>query len=356
MFSLEATYIDAFCSLLVECVPFRLFPAALNADHNENSFLVSDNSDSFKSSPTVQDLQLHSVAIDLLQVFLQRSDLEADVIGRVRHAFLSRLLWCIEFSHQTLQNKLLHALHATFQAKVVQERRSSGRFNHTTSHGASQSIDEKSGFQDGDKALLAHVLVRGISSQVDGASVHHWVDFLFLSVTHLRQSLEDFVFPLIITVVQRLRAVLDQVKDAFDVTRKGKGVSSGANDTDFVALAGLLEKLMLYAIEESRHDSVDPSSPGLEKPSTSGEPSGGFLNYMSGVLGTSDAPVVVDNEIKVRAERYTSFFVIELNSTRPSQPLLWWFTSTMSFKRLGKPTRHQTFFESPLRMKPHPKV
>lgn len=237
------------------------------------------------------DLQLQSISIDLLQIFLQRSDLEQELIYRIRHAFLTRLLSCIQYNHQTLQNKLLHALHATFTAKSAHRRRSSRlSVSETQRHEGAEATNDQ---------LLVHVLVQGMTTQIDSASVHHWVDFLFLSVAQFHQPLDVLVYPLIQTVILRLRSVIERVKDSFDSVRKGKLVASGANDTDFVALAGLLERLMTYAIDESQQDSGDHLSPRSEKPPGSNEASTGFLTYMSGVLGSSETPAMQDVETVV---------------------------------------------------------
>lgn len=274
--------------------------------------------------PKADDLQLHSLAMDLLQIVLQRTELDVLLRNRIRNAFLVRLLSSIQRSQPLLQNKLLHALHATFTAKVVATKIDA---RPSSNH---QSLQDPDDFEDVNGQLLRHVLLQAISTQKDGAVIHQWVDFLFLSVSYFQASLDTLVFPLVIATVHRLQSLVNELQECFDPRRKGKNIATGANDLDFAAFVGLLERLMVFALEDRKHEHMPSSSPKPEKPSSS-ETGTGFLTYMSGVLGSPDPLALKPSDELVRvshwplnhiADEHTSFSRVHQSSSISTTPLL----------------------------------
>lgn len=266
--------------------PF-LHPKKHAGADNYCSYLTSNTTDEAFDFPSTLDLQLQSVSIDLLQIILQRSDISSSLLARVRYAFLARLLCCVKYEHHALENKLLHALHSTYQAKISPARRRNA--SSSTEQDSATGENVKEAPEAETNILLSHVLVLAFSTETDSAALHHWVDFLFLSVVQIHRPMEELVYPLMNTVAHRLHGLTDEVQEAFDARRKGKGVASTVNDLDFVALAGLLERLVTYALADESTHVVEPSSTTSDKSTAAAEPSGGFLTYMTGVLGSSEA-------------------------------------------------------------------
>lgn len=230
----------------------------------------------------------------------------------MRYAFLTRLLCCVKYEHHALENKLLHALHSTFQAKTTPARRR----NASSSAGQEQASSEKDHetLEANNNTLLSHVLILAFSTEVDSAALHHWVDFVFLSVVQIHRPMEELVFPLMITVAHRVRSLTNEVQEVFDARRKGKGVASNLNDLDFVALAGLLERLVTYALADESTHAVESSSTTSEKSTAGTEPSGGFLTYMTGVLSSSEAQKPNAPDVQVS---YSIFLVgVDRSDTR----------------------------------------
>ena len=108
----------------------------------------------------------------------------------------------------------------------------------------------------------------GITKQRNGAIVHHWVDFLLMTLPHLRTSLSALLFPLIDRIGLRLRTFVDEMEMAYDPTRKGKGKavsshSADVSDADFAVLLNALERLFAIAVDEAKTANTQEDHDGI---------------------------------------------------------------------------------------------
>lgn len=258
----SSTYLDAICLIMLQ-------------------FLSSDPTPEMDSVMSRYNLHLHVAAVDVLQVIVQRGDLDQTLLNKIQVTLLSRLLLCIEKENLDLQNKLLHALHATFQSLSTYQRK-----RLKTSRTSSEIKSEKQEPASPHEALLLAVLTEGISKSKDSATIHYWVDFLFMSVAQLKDTNAAVLMPLIGCLTDRINGYIDEIEQSYDTSAKGKKAASNTTDSDYVALVGALERLTLIVLEESRNaHSPDPSSSGGDHGASE---SGGFLGYVTGVLGSSE--------------------------------------------------------------------
>jgi hypothetical protein len=232
---------------------------------------------------------VHSTVADLLQVILSRSDLELPVLKHIETALLSRLLLCVHRGSVDLQNKLLHVLHSAISAVSSLQKKTSRKGQADT---ASQKTngDRRSTEQEHNNSLLTRVLVDGISTQRSSAVIHHWIDFLLMTIPTFRQSLHFVIDPLVDCLASKLFAFIDEIRITYDPYRKGKAVAtaSDATDADYVVLMNAYERLLLAAIDSNRTNDEGEETQSAEK-SAGGESNTGFLGYVTNVLGTSDS-------------------------------------------------------------------
>lgn len=152
--------------------------------------------------------------------------------------------------------------------------------------------------------MFVRVVSDAISLQSNSAVLHHWIDFLLITIPQFRLSLFTVIFPLIDCLVTRIRALVQDFKLAYSSSTLGV-FSAEATDAEYTVLMNALERLLLMAISESLSAAFEEESKGSDKVMDSpsvGTPGGlGLLGYMSGVLGTTDSesPAVLD-ESKVR--------------------------------------------------------
>lgn len=248
--------------------------------------LSSDPAPHLDSVMNRYNLHIQVAATDVLQVIVQRGDLDQPLLNKIQVTLLSRLLFCVEKVQLDLQNKLLHALHATFQGlSTYQRKRSKG------SRTSTEIKQEKQEPGSPHETLLLAVLTQGISKSKDSATVHYWVDFLFMSVAQLKDTNATVLMPLVACLTDRVTGYIDEIEQSYDPTAKGKKPASNTTETDFVALVGALERLTLLVMEEARSaNSPDPGSAAGEHSTESG----GFLGYVTGVLGSSEGIKTAD--------------------------------------------------------------
>lgn len=243
---------------------------------------------------------IHAATADLLQNLVSRGDIDLQSLQAIENALVTRLFLCIHREQYDLQNKFLHVLHSAIAAINSAQKRKDRRStvgeksagSASTPAPIRTSLDRNLGAHD---PLLVVLMCDGITKQRNGAIVHHWVDFLLMTLPHLRTSLSGLLFPLIDRIAARLRTFVDEMEMAFDPTRKGKGravasLSADVSDADFAVLLNALERLFAIAVEEAKTaNAQEDDSLGTERPTTAdGHSGGGFLGYISTALGTAD--------------------------------------------------------------------
>lgn len=274
----DANYLDALTNVLVKT--------------------LKSQSDSVAGSVTgsaeaASDQRIHAISSDLLQSLLSRGELDISSLQDIRDALITRIFICIHSGRLDLQNKLLHVLHATVAALAVSRKRRDRRstigevFSATPKPSLDIPIDNK-------VPTMLELLRDGLTEQkiADSALLHHWVDFLLMTLPHLRTALNTLLLPLIERLSARVETFIDGMEIVYDAEKKGKGRrhSSDVNEADFAILLNALERLFVVALEEARASNTQEDETTLqERPQTADSHTGGFLGYISTALGTADA-------------------------------------------------------------------
>lgn len=272
-----------------------------------HSFLRAEPSPELVTSLGPLNYHIHSVVAELLQVIISRGEAEIAGLQAIESALTSRLFLCIHRSELDLQNKLLHVLHSVVHAVSGSNRRH--HKSPSLSADPSKPREVSNNAQPPDlthDAMFVRVVSDAISTQENNAVIHHWIDFLLMTIPQFRQALHPVIFPLIDCLVDRLRLLMQDFKQTYSNTDQlSSRPPSSATDAEYTVLVNALERLLLIAVAESMAAVVDEEPKAAERvaPDASSSGAGGLLGYMSGVLGNAEmeAPEISE-ETKVRRD------------------------------------------------------
>lgn len=311
------TYLDGLVILLLRCVSLPFLPLLLSlvTEGLSHRFLRADPDDSLSRSLTPLNAHIHSVVAELLQVLISRGEAELAGLGAVEAALTSCLFVSIHRGELDLQNKLLHVLHSVIFA-ISSFSRNQQQPAQSTPVTNGQDLAQQT--KDAQPPDLTHdeFFVRLLSdavSQDNNAIIHHWIDFLLMTIPSFRHQLTTIVLPLIDSLVLRLQTLIDDFSTSYS-SLSLPSTSSSITDAEYTALTNALERLILIAVSEAGPMGGDDEvKNGTERPasetSAGGGGAGGLLGYMTGVLSHPEAESTeVPEEIKVRLSPPSLFF------------------------------------------------
>ncbi|GAA6042706.1 hypothetical protein JCM8097_003757 [Rhodosporidiobolus ruineniae] len=258
-------------------------------------FLRADPAPSLAPCDGPLNSHIHSVVAELLQVLISRGEAELAELASVETALVVRLFLSIHRQELDLQNKLLHVLHSVTFALSTAPRRHAPTLSTATSPDASTS---SSALIQPPDLTREEMFVRVLSdavSQNNNAVVHHWIDFLLMTVPQFRHQLHSVILPLIDRLVLRLDTLVKDLQASY-TNLASPTASSSTTDAEYTALANALERLLLIAIAEAQAASADDElksptdrSASESAASTSSGGAGGLLGYVTGVLSQPEA-------------------------------------------------------------------
>lgn len=241
---------------------------------------------------------IHSVVAELLQVIISRGEADIDGLQSIESALTSRLYLCIHRSELDLQNKLLHVLHSVVHAVSGTQRR-----GHRKTSSAAPPTEAGAKRRDANDAqppnlthdvMFVRVVSDAVSTQHNNAVIHHWIDFLLMTIPQFRQSLRTVIFPLIDCLVDRLRSLVQDVRQTY-LFRDEVYPTCEATDAEYTVLMNALERLLLMAVSEAQVAADDDELKSTDRTANEsissgggGVGGGGLLGYMTGVLGSSE--------------------------------------------------------------------
>lgn len=239
--------------------------------------------------------RIHAVTGDLLQIVISRGELPTSELQAIENALVNRLAVCIHRQELDLQNKLLHVLHAVIAAlAVVPERRRSASV--TSKDGAVAATAS-------EKEAFVRVVADGITRQGNSAVVHHWIDFLLMTVPHFRRSLTDLIEPLVDRLTSRAQDLVFQLRLSYAPATPRAALGSGVTDADFAVVINALERLLIVAVDEgAANPEAEDEAKLIKSPASDGAGFLGGIGGVFGVLGSSDLPASQPAEQKVRAD------------------------------------------------------
>ncbi|KAA1127179.1 hypothetical protein PGTUg99_029413 [Puccinia graminis f. sp. tritici] len=248
-------------------------------------FINSDPHPKLTLAMTSHNQQIHATTADLLQMLVSRGDIPPADLGLIEETLSFRLLLLIRNRDYNLQNKLLHALHATISVVTP-----TPQSRHSISPDATTSKDKPESENPTVNQLFTILVGDGITTQANTAIVHHWIDFLLMTVPQIRRSLDEVVKPLIDRLVHRLRLLVLELEKTYQMNVE-HNLESDFTDSDFSVFVNALERLMVVSIEgEGGSAGTTEASVGKstnERPLPS-ESAGGLFAGVFNVLGSSE--------------------------------------------------------------------
>lgn len=268
-------------------------------------FLRSEPAPELAQSMGVINQHIHSVVAELLQVIISRGESDLAGLQSIESALSSRLYLSIHRSELDLQNKLLHVLHSVIHAIAAIKRNEKVSVDLGKNELKARDLDNLA--QPASithDAMFVKIVADAVSKQQNSAVVHHWIDFLLMTIPQIRHTLVAIVLPLIDCLIGRLRTIVQELNVTY--TFKKSGISSEATDAEFTVIMNALERLLLIAVAEARAVATDiePRSPDQrmlnEIVATPTGGGGGLLGYMTGVLASAEIePTEISEEEKV---------------------------------------------------------
>lgn len=298
-----STYLDGMITLLLRYVPeaalVRIaWPVAANLSWAGCRFLCASPPSGSSDRHSCPGAHPHGLAAEILQVLLSRGESEISNLDTVEAALLSRLYTSVQLEQIDLQNKMLHVLHTAVHAtRQPSAHPRSGRdhsgeaVDRVTSSG--QSVAGPEVFLPPDLPLGAffeRTVARALG-QDDVAVVHHWLDFLLMTVPNSRYEAPEVLGAILDNLIAHLRKCVGDLEHMFGPVPTS-GVTSAVSDAEFAALVNALERLLLLALAQKSKTSRDTLSTGTDsKPATDNLGTSGpsaLFGYVTGVLGHVD--------------------------------------------------------------------
>lgn len=194
-----------------------------------------------ESAPNEQlTLRVQSGSLELLQLLVARGDLPPKSQAMVKNALVEKLSAATHQKHLTLQNTMLHLLHAAISQGADKRARghrvSSSTFSLPPDRPNSLDM-AASKFEEG----MLRMIVTGVSAPGNRPILQHWVDFVLMTIPHLEhdprqlRALND-------CFCEQLRMTMLKLRTTFAITTAGD-VPATITEAEPIMLIGVIERL-----------------------------------------------------------------------------------------------------------------
>ena len=246
--------------------------------------------------------EIHSVVIDLLQSIISRGDLDQATVGTLESAVTFKLFALVHSQRLELQNKLLHLLHSVISSSATNAERQRSKSPNSSLR---NSVDPDSTVEDGlngplaasasTNSLFVQLLIDGISTPSNRPLLHHWLDFVLLTVPQFPHVLTPAIFPLNACTCKQVRKALSDLSSVLSSSKAPSQVMSCVDDAEFVMLLNALERLILLGLDELDSSMAEETNP-LDKSSAD---TSGLLSMVSNVFLTDSPNVATEAPMTV---------------------------------------------------------
>ena len=253
--------------------------------------MQSEPKERFSVSMHHANIEMHAVVIDLLQSLVSRGDLDYLTIQTLESTVISKLFVLVHTQRLELQNKLLHILHSVVSASAASRSKQLGKGPEVTQQRSSELVAE-SGPNTAHlepmatamaNPLLIQVLVDGIAVASNRPLLHHWLDFVLMTIPQFPNILTSAISSLNACICRQIRSALLDISTVLSLTGDPKKeLISYVDDSELVMLLNALERLILLSLDEYDASVTDEISP-TEKPTSDGA---GLLSIVSNVFLT----------------------------------------------------------------------
>ena len=234
------------------------------------------------------NVEIHSLVVDILQSLASRGDLDQTSAETVESVVTLKLFALVHSGRLELQNRLLHLLHSIISllhASSDKHRADSGSAMPNAVEAAtldkSMAAHSYRPPQSPESALFVQLLIDGISTSTNRPLLHHWLDFVLMTIPQFPHILSSAIFSLNSCICREIKGSLENLSTVFNAKQGSvEGVGSCNDDAEFIMLLNALEQLVLFSLDEADLTSTDEIGP-IEKPASEGS---GLLSIMSNVF------------------------------------------------------------------------
>ncbi|EJC98757.1 uncharacterized protein FOMMEDRAFT_170958 [Fomitiporia mediterranea MF3/22] len=271
-------------------------------------FLQTEPKTSLLKSMQRMNTEIHSVVIDLLQCVISRGDLDQPTVDTLESAITAKLFAFVHFEHLELQNKLLHLLHSVISLSAAATDKQRTKSPAMALRDLTDPISA-----DGDavaqppagsvstNALFVQMLVDGVSTPSNRPLLHHWLDFVLLTVPQFPHILAPAIFPLNACACRQVRRALSEFGSVLSMSQApSKEVVSCVDDAEFVMLLNALERLILLSLDEM-DSSITEEANLPDKPTSDGT---GLFSMVSNVFLADSPNTAVETNMTARSLAY----------------------------------------------------
>lgn len=181
---------------------------------------------------------MQSGSLELLQLLVARGDLPPKSQALVKNALVDKLSAATQHKHLTLQNTMLHLLHAALSQTADKRARSHRVSSSTFSLPERHSTDIPA--HEFEEALL-RMTIAGISAPGNRPILQHWVDFVLMTIPHLEhdpkklRALND-------CFCEQLRMTMLKLRTTFAIVTAGD-MPATITEAEPIMLIGVIERL-----------------------------------------------------------------------------------------------------------------
>ena len=233
---------------------------------------------------TKGNVEIHSTVIDILQCIASRGDLDQITAETMESVITLKLFALVHSGRLELQNRLLHRLHSIISLLHTSADKLRAGDPSKASHLLDPAANDKRSMhpsQNLASALFVQLLIDGISIPSNRPLLHHWLDFVLMTIPQFPHILTSAIFALNACICREIKGALTNLDAVLAAKRPSEeGVGSCNDDSEFIMLLNALERLILLSLDEVDLTSTDESNPS-DKPTSEGS---GLLSIMSNVF------------------------------------------------------------------------
>lgn len=247
--------------------------------------------------------EIQSLVIDLLQSVVSRGDLDQLTVETLESSVVSKLYALVHSQRLELQNKLLHLLHSVISSAASIEKQKVRSPDMTVQNSTESAADATLGLLHIEQPrgppanpLLIQLLVDGIAVSPNRPLLHHWLDFVLMTVPQYPHILTSAITPLSSCICRQIRSALGDLSFVASMSNEmGQEAVSCADDAEFIMLLNALERLILINLDETDPGLTDETSP-IDKQTSDGA---GLLSMVSNVFLTDSVTQTSENIMTV---------------------------------------------------------
>lgn len=239
------------------------------------------------------NVEIHSIVIDILQCIASRGDLDQTTAEMAESVLTLKLFGLVHSGRLELQNRLLHLLHSIISLLYSSSDSFKASEQSKPSNTNDSSVRNTDLSHNLSSALFVQLLIDGISIPSNRALLHHWLDFVLMTIPQFPHILTPAIFALNSCICSEIKGALTNLEAVLSAKQSHGSVGSCNDDAEFIMLLNALERLILLSLDEIDLTSTDDTA---DKSTSEGS---GLLSIMSNVFLADSSGATPESNLTV---------------------------------------------------------